>query len=332
MDVTNLTSLVTALRAETAYAAITPESLGGLLQKIVDAIGKTSSDDDMKVVQNWKTALQQITHVITSAEQGTADRNNIYLTVQLASLATGATGTNTDAILIRQATTERAGAMRAQQVIDLNTCKSDIKNLQSGVTALEKKVENLPTSGSSSSSSSAVAYRIVADVRDDVLYIRGASKLIAAGYKPFIFRYSVKRNRHTNKQTGQHFRGPKRRGWHMFYGEKAAKVNSNESISFANMDSNGKPTTNYGTSVWNIFNLACHYDEDTGDTDKIKVGWGKKTIDATKGRRFKMGIAFAPPQKKQGFDNGTLVTNIAEFHALVQVHKLTGKPMVSLCL
>ena len=332
MDVTNLTSLVTALRAETAYAAITPESLGGLLQKIVDAIGKTSSDDDMKVVQNWKTALQQITHVITSAEQGTADRNNIYLTVQLASLATGATGTNTDAILIRQATTERAGAMRAQQVIDLNTCKSDIKNLQTGVTALEKKVESLPTSGSSSSSYSVVAYRIVADVRDDVLYIRGASKLIAAGYKPFIFRYSVKRNRHTNKQTGQHFRGPKRRGWHMFYGEKAAKVNSNESISFANMDSNGKPTTNYGTSVWNIFNLACHYDEDTGDTDKIKVGWGKKTIDATKGRRFKMGIAFAPPQKKQGFDNGTLVTNIAEFHALVQVHKLTGKPIVSLCL
>lgn len=331
MDVTNLTSLVTALRAETAYAAITPESLGGLLQKIVDAIGKTSSDDDMKVVQNWKAALQQITHVITSAEQGTADRNNIYLTATLASLATGATGVSTDAILIRQATTERAGAMRAQQVIDLNTCKSDIKNLQSGVTALEKKVENLPTSGSSSSSS-AVAYRIVADVRDDVLYIRGASKLIAAGYKPFIFRYSVKRNRHTNKQTGQHFRGPKRRGWHMFYGEKAAKVNSDESIGFANMDYNGKPTSNYGTSVWNIFSLACHYDEDTGDTDKIKVGWGKKTIDATKGRRFKMGIAFAPQQKKQGFDNGTLVTNIAEFHALVQVHKLTGKPMVSLCL
>lgn len=330
MDVTNLTSLVTALRAETAYAAITPESLGGLLQKIVDAIGKTSSDDDMKVVQNWKTALQQITHVITSAEQGTADRNNIYLTATLASLATGATGISTDAILIRQATTERAGAMRAQQVIDLNTCKSDIKNLQSGVTALEKKVENLPTSGSSSSS--ATAYRIVADVRDDVLYIRGASKLIAAGYKPFIFRYSVKRNRHTNKQTGQHFRGPKRRGWHMFYGEKATKVNSDESISFANMDYNGKPTSNYGTSVWNIFSLACHYDEDTGDTDKIKVGWGKKTIDATKGRRFKMGIAFAPQQKKQGFDNGTLVTNIAEFHALVQVNKLTGKPMVSLCL
>lgn len=330
MDVTNLTSLVTALRAETAYAAITPESLGGLLQKIVDAIGKTSSDDDMKVVQNWKAALQQITHVITSAEQGTADRNNIYLTATLASLATGATGVSTDAILIRQATTERAGAMRAQQVIDLNTCKSDIKNLQSGVTALEKKVENLPTSGSSSSS--ATAYRIVTDVRDDVLYIRGANKLIAAGYKPFIFRYSVKRNRHTNKQTGQHFRGPKRRGWHMFYGEKAAKVNSDESIGFANMDYNGKPTSNYGTSVWNIFSLACHYDEDTGDTDKIKVGWGKKTIDATKGRRFKMGIAFAPQQKKQGFDNGTLVTNIAEFHALVQVHKLTGKPMVSLCL
>lgn len=332
MDVTNLTSLVTALRAETAYAAITPESLGGLLQKIVDAIGKTSSDDDMKVVQNWKTALQQITHVITSAEQGTADRNNIYLTASLASLATGAIGVSTDAILIRQATTERAGAMRAQQVIDLNTCKSDIKNLQSGVTALEKKVENLPTSGSSSSSSSATAYRIVADVRDDVLYIRGASKLIAAGYKPFIFRYSVKRNRHTNKQTGQHFRGPKRRGWHMFYGEKAAKVNSDESIGFANMDYNGKPTSNYGTSVWNIFSLACHYDEDTGDTDKIKVGWGKKTIDATKGRRFKMGIAFAPQQKKQGFDNSTLATNIAEFHALVQVNKLTGKPMVSLCL
>ena len=49
MAVENLTSLISALRSETANASITPERLGSLLQKIVDAI-KTTSDGSINIV------------------------------------------------------------------------------------------------------------------------------------------------------------------------------------------------------------------------------------------------------------------------------------------
>ena len=53
----------------------------------------------------------------------------------------GTKHTNTDAIRIQQATTERAGAMRAQQVIDLNTAKKNITDLQDEVANLGRVLE-----------------------------------------------------------------------------------------------------------------------------------------------------------------------------------------------
>ena len=38
MDNENLTQLISALRAETGDAAITPESLGSILQKMLDTV------------------------------------------------------------------------------------------------------------------------------------------------------------------------------------------------------------------------------------------------------------------------------------------------------
>lgn len=322
MNVTSLTNLVNALRAETAANSVSTESLGSLLLRIVEAIGNASSDDDVRLIQNWKSELQKITHVITSAEQGSTDRNNIYLTAKLASLATGSTGVANDAILIRSATTERAGAMTAQHVTDLSNTKSEIKTLQT-------KVKEL---GSSSSGAASAGYHIECDTKNDVLYVRGANKLIAAGYKPFLFRYTLKRNRLVDKATGNHVRGPKRRGWHLFYGSGAIKVDSDESIEFAYIENDNKLTNRFSAWVWNVMKVRCKYDDNTGDVSYIKVGWGKKTIDATRGRRFKLGIAFAPEPRTKFFDTSTLVTNIAEFHAHVRVGPRSGKVEVDLSL
>ena len=48
MDISNLTSLINALRAETQEDSITPESLGALLQRIVDVLGDAASDFTMQ--------------------------------------------------------------------------------------------------------------------------------------------------------------------------------------------------------------------------------------------------------------------------------------------
>lgn len=44
MDISNQTSLINALRAESQEDSITPEALGALLQRIVDVLGDAASD------------------------------------------------------------------------------------------------------------------------------------------------------------------------------------------------------------------------------------------------------------------------------------------------
>lgn len=66
---------------------------------------------------------------ITALSQGQSDRNHIYANKSTVNLATGAV-TSTSGIFIQQATTERAGAMRAQQVIDLNATKKAVAEVE----------------------------------------------------------------------------------------------------------------------------------------------------------------------------------------------------------
>ena len=54
MDISNLTSLINALRAETQEDSITPESLGALLQKIVDVLGSAASNLTVQQLVQWQ--------------------------------------------------------------------------------------------------------------------------------------------------------------------------------------------------------------------------------------------------------------------------------------
>lgn len=372
MNIANLTSLIDALRAETANASITPESLGGLLQQVVDAIGLASTEADMNTVKRWKGYLQQLTRVMTSIKQGSEDRNNVYFTPAFASLATGENTIYANALSISPATTERAGVMRAQHVSDLNTAKTNISNITKDLSSLSASIENLVSdvkidhytsyslvsgvwcpSGSTSANlclhvlfksgkvatsvistgygtGSSSFYHIVCEAGEDELKVKGASKLVASGYVPYIFRYTLKRNRLTRK-NGTYYRGRKKRGWHVFYGEGLAKV-VNDYIYFNEYDEEYRHFKGiWGTSSCYLVKVKVFKDNDD-DITHLYVGYGKKTIDAVKGRRFKFGIAFGPKQIRGKFDFTRLVTNIAPFNVHVRVNPLTDKCYTDFCL
>ena len=61
----------------------------------------------------------------------------------------------------------------------------------------------------------------------------------------------------------------------------------------------------------------------------MKVGYGKRTIQAINGRRFKFGIAFANGVWAHGFDYSSLVTNIAPFY--VNVHPYDDLSTYDVC-
>lgn len=142
-DISSITSLITSFRSETREEAITPEVLGALLQKIADLLGKAALQTDMSRLDNWRSALGRIGYVLTSFTIGSDDRNNVYFTLGKANLSTGINQLAPNSILIRQATTERAGVMRAQQVQDLNKCKADISKYFSSLANMEETILNI---------------------------------------------------------------------------------------------------------------------------------------------------------------------------------------------
>lgn len=142
-DISSITSLITSFRSETREEAITPEVLGALLQKIADLLGKAALQTDMGRLNNWRSDLARIGYVLTSLTIGSDDRNNVYFTLGKANLSTGINQLAPNSILIRQATTERAGVMRAQQVQDLNKCKADISKYFSSLANMEETILNL---------------------------------------------------------------------------------------------------------------------------------------------------------------------------------------------
>ena len=141
IDTTALTALITAFRAEVTQNSISPEKVGSILQQIADLLATAAPNSDMSEFTVLRQRLMGVSTMFTSLAQGTSDRNHIYLTSNTYNVATGTKHTNTDAIRIQQATTERAGAMRAQQVIDLNAAKKNITELQDEIANLGRVLD-----------------------------------------------------------------------------------------------------------------------------------------------------------------------------------------------
>ena len=141
IDTTSLTALISAFRAEVTQNSISPEKVGSILQQIADLLATATPDSDISEFTVLRQRLMGVSTMFTSLAQGTSDRNHIYLTSNTYNVATGTKYTDTDSIRIQQATTERAGAMRAQQVIDLNTAKKNITELQDEVANLGRVLD-----------------------------------------------------------------------------------------------------------------------------------------------------------------------------------------------
>ena len=141
IDTTALTALITAFRAEVTQNSISPEKVGSILQQIADLLATAAPDSDISEFTVLRQRLMGVSTMFTSLAQGTSDRNHIYLTSNTYNVATGTKHTDTDAIRIQQATTERAGAMRAQQVIDLNAAKKNITDLQDEIANLGRVLD-----------------------------------------------------------------------------------------------------------------------------------------------------------------------------------------------
>lgn len=143
MNITSLTTLITALRQETSKDSITPELLGSLLQRIADTLATAALESDVNTLALWKASINALGTIINSLSITPADAYNVYIASQQANLTTGLESINPKYITISPATTAQAGAMSANHVNTLDRCTSNISALQNTIATINGSLSSL---------------------------------------------------------------------------------------------------------------------------------------------------------------------------------------------
>ena len=370
MDISSLTNLITTFRNETQEESISPEVLGALLQRIADVIANTAQQADVASLAAWRTALQNLGSMLNSISIGSDDRNSVFLSLTKSDLKTNKSQVLTNSISIRQATTERAGVMRAQQVIDLNKCKTDISavskditSLQTSISDLEKSITSVQLSitsirrgtstmdinikqlqtdiGSLKSSirtlqnnintfasmRQTTTVHIEAIIKDNKIFIQGASQLVKSGLIPVIFRYTTRTSRRWtdrgNPELPREYL-PKRRGWNRFYDSKKIIINSDDSVSFRMEKLQlGETKHQYMQTPEALFSKVKVMELPDGKINKIRIPYGQKLFDILyKYHSFKFAVGFYNETDfSWAFRFSDLRTNLAVFKVIAYARR-----------
>lgn len=328
IDTKSLSDIIAEFRQITAKDAITPENLGYILQRIADLLATAGTSETSEVLMRWYNAMKNALHYISSISQGTADRNHIYLNRTTVNPITGASANHANSIQIQQATTERAGAMRAQQVIDLNAAKKNVSALEKTAAELTDTLAQLLAKlglGDGSSITSVFnTAQISCQVVEGKLHILGAQPLVKAGYVPYLFRWTRKRNQFKDRLATPEERArkkycPKTKGWHV-YGSCHMIALQGQQVLFSTNDHRDLHLAAEGYSADPQYLFRTHTDTN-GD---IRVGWGRSQVmlrdhksqkKAHRMLRFRFAIGFAKKilPGKIAVTPANLVSSLAEF-------------------
>lgn len=328
IDTQSLTDIITEFRRITAKDAITPESLGAIMQRIADLLATAGTSETADVLMKWYNAMRAALHYISSLSQGGADRNHIYLSRTTVNPITGTSLLSSNAIQIQQATTERAGAMRAQQVIDLNAAKKGVTTLEKTTAELTDTLAQLLAKlGLGDGNSISTVFntaQISCQVIEGRLHILGAQQLVKAGYVPYLFRWTRKRNQFRDKYATAEERArkkycPKSKGWHVYGSCHMITLRGQEVLFSTNSHyALHRPAEGYSPDPECLFST--HIDRN-GDEF---VGWGRSQVmlrdiksqkKAHRMLRFRFAIGFAKKilPGRIAITPANLVSSLAEF-------------------
>lgn len=325
-DITRITELIKSFKSETREESVTVQVLGNLLQQIANVIGTTAQQTELTPVSNFYANLTSLNRILTGISTGTDDPNQMHLTLYDCSLKTGEITSLRDALVLRAATTDRAGVMQSQHVQDLNQCK----NVAQKIPAIQRVIRSLQANYNTlSSMKQTETIHIECQIRKDGLYIPGAQQLIKSGLKPILFRYSIRTSRHGRK-TDKKKRTPmaKRRGWHRFFNSEKLTVASNGQILFRDDSKDADPLKpTYQPTPQQLFTyINKEIDPATNLISAVKLPYGQKVYDILQRTHyFKFAIAFYKPiSKSEAFTFSDLRTNLAIFKVRAIANQYNG--------
>lgn len=344
IDTTALNKLIADFRALSQKDSISPESLGSLLQRIADLLAVCATDSEAKPLFALLNSITSLPDDLLSISQGSADRNDVLVNITKANISKGTVTSLNDQIFIRQATTDRAGVMRAQQVVDLNTTKKAVANLETSFQSMATDVQAHSTRLSSLGTAVADTQKTVSDnaksisslkaitdrptiqtvVESRKLLLLNAQYYLDKGFIPFVFRKTKKRNR-TRHELSPNKRGPQHKGWHVIGGSpQCVNINKSNIVAFADVPLEEwhnlhRQSFNYSHSP-EVLVRPCIVD----DTE-LYVNWGKVQVsnldrhsNSPRMLRFEYGIGFgrAYERNRETVTPCNLVSNLAVFSVI----------------
>ena len=126
MNTTSLTKQITAFRALSTEAAITPEVLGVILQALADLLSAAATSTDLQSLTTWKANVLKLSTLLQGISVGTTDADKVCLSVIQGSPSSGIAQRLADNIVLKAATNAQAGVMSARQVQSLTACTEDM--------------------------------------------------------------------------------------------------------------------------------------------------------------------------------------------------------------
>jgi len=353
MDISTLTPLITALRAETQEDSISPESLGALLQKVVDVLAQAAANSTVQQLTQWQSIVRTCNSVITSLALGQQDSENVLLTMKMQDLSQGSKVNAS--LALTKATTNRAGVMTAQHVTDLQWCKGQVQRVlqmmeslqqelsacaesaaeantmaetnrqrlatvETDVQQMKERIANIPQEAPTDSG--LPAFFISTVMKGGLLIAQGPlDEIFNAGLVPYVFRYSKKRHRKRPAKNVARMPGELSKGWHVFYGQGKVSVYPWGGCMFRSNwgdDSRGK----YFNKPQYLFQ-ELRYEA----SNKVIAAFGKKNYNVTERPRcFTFGLAFGLPQQEGiNFNMNLLRTNIAKFRVKIYQDSITDE-------
>ena len=223
-------------------------------------------------------------------------------------LATGEQEAEMQTVVLTGATTALAGLMTASHVKLLNQLKQAV----------------LGNGGSTAQSRSFYNIGIEINQATGALYVRGAKTLVAAGYTPYLFRYTKKRNRVNVGNVKRH--GPVRKGWNVLGKADTVSIGDNEQVL---IDASVIDRTYDGDQQYR--HEARYFVKDAADKDGSRLAsFGKIRIMVSEKQgklmvprkvRLQYGIAFssAKADNRKLLDKASLVTPIIPFHVSTRI-------------
>ncbi len=318
IDVKSLTQIISDFRKLQSKDSVSPESLGAILQRIADLLSTAGTSDTVTAIQTLLNGFKAAGQAVCSIEQGAADRNNILANIKAVDLGNGSIATASNNLFIKQATTERAGAMRAQQVVDLNNARNRIAEILPLLEKIQAKLGMTDgTKGLYNTAQIAVA------VVNGTLRIYGAQQLIADGYVPYLFRHTRKRNQWGDKlviEAGGATKKycDKRKGWNLYGSVHSVKI-SGSTLSFSTNPKTEQTTVAIGYSTSPGALVTVHTRRDGAPS----IGWGRSTISLLDPKnpkkhrmirlRFAVGLAKKMLPGRSLITTANLASSLAEF-------------------